>query len=119
MNIKTINKIREKMATELLPEQLKRLEEVLYEEFNVAKSKTYDNQDLIKQFLSTKRIEGCSKRTEDYYYSTLNFFEKCIECNVCLADTNTIREYLINYQKNSIIEPEKSCNYRYFIFFRY
>ena len=28
-----------------------------------------DNKNLIKQFISTKRIEGCSKRTEDYYFN--------------------------------------------------
>ena len=102
MNTEIINKIKLRMAGELLPEQLKKLEEVLMEILEnekVPEKSIKDNKNLVKQFISTKRIEGCSKRTEDYYFSTLSFFEKNIKCDILFADTNTIREYLINYQK--------------------
>lgn len=102
MNTEIINKIKLRMAGELLPEQLKKLEEVLIEILEnekVPEKSIKDNKNLVKQFISTKRIEGCSKRTEDYYFSTLSFFEKNIKCDILFADTNTIREYLINYQK--------------------
>ena len=102
MDAEAINKIKTRMMEELLPAQLNRLEEVLYEVFsenNNSEKITKDNKNIVKQFISTKRIEGCSKRTEECYLNTLIFFEKSIKCNIILADTNTIREYLIEYQK--------------------
>ena len=102
MNTEIINKIKSKMAGELLPTQMNKLEEVLYDVFsenNQSRKKSEDNKNLVKQFISAKRIEGCSKRTEEYYLSTLTYFEKNIKCSILSADTNIIREYLINYQK--------------------
>ncbi|MGN0732172.1 MAG: tyrosine-type recombinase/integrase [Treponema sp.] len=102
MNQETINKIKTKMFGELLPAQMNKLEEVLLQvlaEENCDKLRKMDDKNLIKQFISAKKIEGCSKRTEEYYFNTLKFFETNIKCNVISADTNTIREYLINYQK--------------------
>lgn len=102
MNIEFVNEIKSKMAGDLLPEQLDKLEVVLLEVLvngESSENNVKDNKTLIKQFISTKRIEGCSKRTEDYYFSTLSFFEKNIKCNILLVDTKIIREYLINYQK--------------------
>ena len=102
MNTEIINKIKSKMAGELLPTQMNKLEEVLYDVFsekNQSRKKSEDNKNLVKQFISAKRIEGCSKRTEEYYLSTLTYFEKNIKCSILSADTSIIREYLISYQK--------------------
>ena len=102
MDSEIISKIKTKMAGELLPEQMKKLEEVLYEvilEDKKAVNAGRDRKKLVKLFINAKRIEGCSKRTEEYYLHTLTFFEKNIKCGICSADTQTIREYLINYQK--------------------
>ena len=82
MNIEIINNIKSKMMADLLPEQLEKLEAVLLEALvngESSENNIKDNKNLIKQFISTKRIEGCSKRTEDYYFSTLSFFEKNIK----------------------------------------
>lgn len=102
MNTEIIKIIKSKMEKELFPDQLKKLEQVLYEvcleESNLLNKKN-NKTKLVRQFVSSKKIEGCSKRTEEYYLSTLLFFEKNIKCDVCSADTNTIREYLIDYQK--------------------
>ena len=102
MNTEIINKIKSEMAEELLPGQLNKLEQVLREVLEDNKElENYarDNKNLVKQFISAKRIEGCSRRTEEYYLSTLNFFEKVINCSIRAVDTNKIREYLTNYQK--------------------
>lgn len=102
MNIEIINKIKSRMENELLPEQLIKLEEVLMDVFEYKKfedSSSRNNKNLINQYISSKKIEGCSKRTEEYYLSTLNFFEKTIKCDICTINTNNIREYLFNYQK--------------------
>ena len=68
MNIEIINNIKSKMMADLLPEQLEKLEAVLLEALvngESSENNIKDNKNLIKQFISTKRIEGCSKRTED------------------------------------------------------
>lgn len=104
MDIKTINTIKTKMESILLPEQLTALENVLmsiYLEESLKEKKQFDNKSLILQFISAKKIEGCSKRTEEYYKTTLFCFEKNIKLNICIADTNVIRDYLINYQKTT------------------
>ena len=104
MNTDFINRIKFKMMGELSPEQLKKLEEVLTEVLVFDKNpekNTKDNKALVKQFISAKRIEGCSRRTEEYYFSTLSVFERALKCDIRFVDTNKIREYLINYQKNN------------------
>lgn len=102
--MKTINTIKTKMESILLPEQLTTLENVLmsiYLEDALHQKKQLDNKSLISEFISAKKIEGCSKRTEEYYKATLLSFEKDIKINICIVDTNLIRNYLINYQKLS------------------
>lgn len=102
MNSEIINKIKSKMAREFSPAQVERMEEIILqilEEEDNRSSKAKGGRNLVRQFISAKRIEGCSKRTEKYYLSTLEFFEKNIKCAVTSADTDTIREYLISYQK--------------------
>lgn len=101
MEKEIIIKILTKMEDELSHTQLKKLEYVLFEIqseqnlYNIPVKKS----NLVKQFINTKRIEGCSKRTEEYYFSTLNNFEKNIGCDICTVSTTEIREYLIKYQK--------------------
>lgn len=102
MNSELIYKIKSEMSEILLPEQLEKLERVLMNTLSnqsLINQKDKNNKTLITQFISAKRIEGCSKRTEVYYFSTLDFFEKNIKCDICSVDTAMIREYLINYQK--------------------
>lgn len=95
-----MNKIRSKMKDVLCSEQMQKLEEVFVEiqeemSLNVRREK----KNLVKQFINAKKVEGCSKRTEEYYLSTLTFFEKHIKKEICSVTTSAIREYLINYQK--------------------
>ena len=102
MNADIIKKIQLKMNDDLNSIQIQKLKSVLEEVFSEDTYTQYsleDNRKLIQRFISTKKIEGCSKRTEEFYYSTLSFYEKTIECDICHAETDTIREYLINYQK--------------------
>lgn len=102
METAVITKILSRMSGDLLPEQLNKLEGILEEVLNDTKSSEYspkNNRNLVNQFISAKKIEGCSKRTEEYYSSVLKFYEKSINCNICDVDTTKIRDYLINYQK--------------------
>lgn len=102
MYTQEINKIKSKMAEALLPAQLAKLEEVLREvllERESRRNPAKDGKDLVRRFISAKKIEGCSRRTEEYYLSTLSYFEKSVKCDVRDADTDRIREYLSGYQK--------------------
>lgn len=102
MDIQAINTIMAKMKGELLPGQMSKLEETLLEVLSEPQScgvPKKEKASIVEQFISAKKIEGCAKRTLEYYGSTLSFFEKNIGTDVCLASTDTIREYLIGYQK--------------------
>ena len=102
MKANQINRILTKMKGELLPEQLNSLKVVLedvLEDKSTLPCNPKNNRNLVNQFISAKRIEGCSKRTEEYYFSVLSFFGKTINSNICTVDTGKIRDNLINYQK--------------------
>lgn len=49
-----------------------------------------NRKNLIKEFINAKKIEGCSKRTGEYYTSVLTFYEKNIGCDLCLAESETM-----------------------------
>lgn len=102
MNTEIINTIKSKMDDVLDTSQLNKLESVLREVFNEntpPKDSLQNKKNLIKQFINSKKIESCSKRTEEYYFRTLTFFEKNINSDINSVTTAEIRDYLLNYQK--------------------
>ena len=102
MDIEIIGKIKDKMQDDLQDWQMKKLETVLMDIFSeqrTCKLPKKSSGELVKEFISAKKIEGCSKRTEEYYLSTLTYFEKNINCDIRFVNSNAIREYLIRYQK--------------------
>ncbi len=102
MNTEIANKIKSEMKNFLHPKQMEKLNEILdsiLAEQNAAAVSQKDRKNLVKQFISAKKIEGCSKRTEEYYFNTLKFFEKTIARDICTVTASDLREYLINYQK--------------------
>ena len=48
------------------------------------------NVRLQSMFISAKQIEGCAKRTEEYYLSTLNFFIKTNNRKIIQASLKTL-----------------------------
>lgn len=102
MNIEIINAIKTEMQDTLNQEQMDKLDKVLNMTLGSSIDSHYcdkDKKNLIKKFILAKKIEGCSKRTEEYYEATLLFFEKHIGCSICSVKTEQIRDYLIKYQK--------------------
>lgn len=93
-----IEKVLDKMKGELSEIQLKKLSDT----FNQVLSETLLNQDIdyIEKFISAKKIEGCSDRTEEYYKQTLLFFKKNIFIDLSKVTTDDIRKYLTDYQRN-------------------
>lgn len=59
----------------------------------------YINDGLLHNFLSTKKIEGCSEKTLRYYKSTLKKMIDKTNFHVMQMTTENLREYLSEYQQ--------------------
>ena len=59
----------------------------------------YSNMELIDKFIVSKEIEGCSKRTTQYYKSTLVMLENRTDIHFTHMTTDHLRTYLTDYQK--------------------
>ncbi len=59
----------------------------------------YSNMELIDKFIASKEIEGCSKRTKQYYKSTLVMLENRTDIHFTHMTTDHLRTYLTDYQK--------------------
>ena len=59
----------------------------------------YSNMELINKSISSKEIEGCSKRTTQYYKSTLVMLENRTDIHFTHMTTDHLRTYLTDYQK--------------------
>lgn len=59
----------------------------------------YSNMELIDKFITSKEIEGCSKRTTQYYKSTLVMLENRTDIHFTHMTTDHLRTYLTDYQK--------------------
>lgn len=92
-----IEKIIRQMKSELSEEQLSKLTTVCYEALKETEQEEYENY--IELFLASKKIEGCSKRTNEYYSQVLKSFEKHIHIPLCSVTTDQIRIFLANYQR--------------------
>lgn len=57
-----------------------------------------DNNELVKVFLSAKRIEGCSEKTLKYYEMIIMKMTEQINRPIRETTTEHLRLYLANYQ---------------------
>lgn len=100
MEEKLVN-ILNAMAEYLSIAQMKKLQEVLLD--NLAENKLEDvevsNEEYLKLFLAAKDVEGCSKRTIQYYQTTVEKMLATIQVPVRKITTEDIRQYLSEYQK--------------------
>lgn len=83
--------------------QMKKLQEVIIKTFaeNEAAKTDIANDEFLKMFLASKRIEGCSDRTISYYQTTVKHLLSKTENSVRKITTEEMREYLSNYQKRN------------------
>ena len=102
MEERIVNVINE-MAEYLDIAQLKKLQEVLLEQFadNAADKHDISNEDYLRLFLEAKSIEGCSERTIIYYRTTAEHFLKNVDTPIRKVTTEQIRKYLVEYQKRN------------------
>lgn len=108
MNQKFINEVIQEMLCSLNNAQLERLQEVLQhvlfnKEITEKEHETNDetkNQQLLESFLSSKRIEGCSEKSLNYYKSTIEAMFAEVKKPVQQMETDDLRSYLTEYQSN-------------------
>lgn len=96
-----IKEIIQAMLKDLTNEQLIKLKEVLKEKLssNSKQTRQKSNEEYLQDFLASKRIEGCSDRTEKYYRMTLGTFMNEIQKNIQQVTTEDLRNYLTDYQE--------------------
>ena len=93
--------ILNEMAEFLSVSQMRKLQEVMlkiYSDRN-ANSKVIPNEKYAEMFLNSKRIEGCSERTIQYYGTTIYKMLKSIDTPIRKITTEKIRQFLSDYQK--------------------
>ena len=102
--IRTINS---EMNSYLNNYQLEKLNEILeynfynYEVVEIEENKK-DFEDYTELFIASKKVEGCSERTLNYYQTTIDNMLEEIDKNIKTIDTNDLRSYLTNYQNKNI-----------------
>ena len=104
-----INDIEQAMQGVLNNEQMSQLRKVLeytFRNINVSsqndeKQIGNDSVKLVENFLSAKRVEGCSDKSIHYYKSTLHNAVCKVGKNVRHITTDDLRNYLNDYQQTS------------------
>ena len=100
--------IGNKMQGHLDNWQLKKLNEVLTECFsNIvitvgrdSDEKLNTDEELLKNFIAAKKIEGCSEKSILYYQNTIIAMLDIVDKGVCHITTDDLRIYLTEYQIN-------------------
>lgn len=105
-----IFEIEQKIAHMLNNKQIEELHKVLIHSFfgvTIYKSneddieKDKENEEYLNDFITAKRVEGCSEKTIKYYDSTIKNALKVLKKPIKQIVTEDLRTYLANYQKNS------------------
>ena len=91
------------MAEILSIAQLKKLQEVMLKYFvgegADAERRKISNEEYLSMFLDAKKIEGCSDRTIAYYDATIKHLLRHLTVPIRKMTTESIRSYLVEYQK--------------------
>ena len=93
--------ILNEMSKYLSIAQMKKLQEVMLDAFSgkIEKRKQISNQEYLKMFLAAKTIEGCSKRTIQYYRVTIEKMLTVMNQPIRKISTDDMRSYLSQYQE--------------------
>ena len=90
-----------KMSAYLSIAQMKKLQEVIVKTFseNELCHQNISNEEFMEMFLTAKKIEGCSERTIKYYRMTTVHLLNYLKEPIRKVTTETMRQYLVDYQK--------------------
>ena len=122
MKEKMITEIEQAMASTLDNGQMKRLHDVLSHVFwgkEITETEeaplTQDaesNQQLLRSFLSSKGVEGCSEKTLKYYKGTIGRLLTALDKHLVHVTTDDLRQYLADYQQKSACSKANIDNVR-------
>ncbi len=116
MNNNIIDRIERLCYTFLDNTQLNSLHKVLINCLSKEKEEhdSFDLSDnaIIETFIASKRIEGCSEKTINYYSSTISLVIKQIKKPISLVDTNDLRHFLAEYQNKRKVSKVTIDNIR-------
>lgn len=118
MNATFINEVLKQLEGKVDEKQLKAIERTLYKclknkeirEKKVVLPK--DNNEALDFFISAKKIEGCSIKSLNYYYTTLVKMLDKVNVIYFSITTEDIRTYLSDYQENSGVSKATIDNMR-------
>lgn len=101
--IRTINS---EMNSYLNNYQLEKLNEILeynfynYDVIEIKENKK-DSIDYAELFIASKKVEGCSERTIEYYKTTIDNMLLELNKDIKIIDTDDLRNYLTTYQQKN------------------
>lgn len=98
--LNVIDEIIQEMLTELDNGQLIKLKSVLKAKLiGTITDKKKNNQDYLSDYLSAKKVEGCSEDTISYYESTILMLFNNLKKHIQNITTDDLRNYLTEYQQ--------------------
>ncbi len=108
MRDELISEVVQKMLPYLDNKQMVNLQNVLNHvlqvyDIELTKDSYVENgsQGLVEEFISAKRIEGCSEKTLKYYLSTIESMTCSLKKDVRIIQTEDLRTYLTEYQRQN------------------
>jgi site-specific recombinase XerD len=105
MKDKLITEIQASMAKTLTTPQMEELKQVLMSKMrNIEITKqlpdnSQNNEELLDVFVAAKHIEGCSEKSLNYYRTTIKLMIDVINKPIREINTNDLRVYLADFQK--------------------
>ena len=107
--------IEQRMQEVLNNAQMEYLHKILIKFLETENSENQEgnsNEKMLEMFLAAKKIEGCSKKSLDYYQSTITNMLIKVGKNFKHISTNDLRDYLSNYQSKSNVSKVTLDNLR-------
>lgn len=118
MNATFINEVLKQLEGKVDEKQLKAIERILYrclKNKEIREKKVVlpkDNNEALDFFIAAKKIEGCSIKSLNYYYTTLVKMLDKVNVIYFSITTEDIRTYLSDYQENSGVSKATIDNMR-------
>lgn len=118
MNATFINEVLKQLEGKVDEKQLKTIERALYKSLKnkeIREKKVVlpkDNHEALDFFIAAKKIEGCSIKSLNYYYTTLVKMFGKIDVIYFSITTEDIRSYLSDYQEHSGVSKATIDNMR-------
>lgn len=118
MNATFIGEVLKQLEGKFDEKQLKTIERTLYKSLKnkeIREKKVVlpkDNHEALEFFIAAKKIEGCSIKSLNYYYTTLVKMFGKIDVRYFSITTEDIRAYLSDYQENCHVSKATIDNMR-------